>query len=97
MSACVERVGEDVLLRIHAQPGAKQSAFAGQHGEALKIRLAAPAQEGKANRELSRFLAEAFAVPLSAVSLVSGESARAKRVRINSPRQWPDELAAWQS
>lgn len=96
MTDCIERQGDDVLMRIHAQPGAKQSAFAGQHGDALKIRLAAPAQEGKANRELSRFLAQAFDVPLAAVLLVSGEGARSKRVRISSPKRWPEALAAWQ-
>lgn len=92
----LERQGEDVLLRIHAQPGAKQSAFAGLHGEALKVRLAAPAQEGRANRELCRFLAAAFGVPVAKVTLVSGDSARSKRIRIQAPSRWPAELAAWQ-
>lgn len=87
--------GDDVLLMIHAQPGARQTAFAGQHGEALKIRLAAVAEDGRANRELCRFLAEAFAVALSSVTVVSGEGARAKRIRIASPRQWPAELEQW--
>lgn len=95
MSLPLELQGEDVLLCIHAQPGAKQSAFAGQHGDALKVRLAAPAQEGRANRELCRFLAESFAVSLSAVELLSGESARRKRVKILAPRQWPAALAEW--
>jgi uncharacterized protein (TIGR00251 family) len=85
----------DVLLIIHAQPGARQTAFAGQHGDALKMRVAAVAEDGRANRELCRFLAEAFAVALSAVTVVSGESARAKRVRISSPRRWPAALEQW--
>jgi uncharacterized protein (TIGR00251 family) len=84
-----------VVLQVHAQPGAKQSAFAGLHGNALKVRLAAPAQEGRANRELCRFLAAAFGVAPSAVALVSGESSRSKRVRIAAPQEWPPALAEW--
>ncbi len=95
MTDPLQFLGEDVLLCIHAQPGARQSDFAGQHGDALKVRLAAPAQEGRANRELCRFLAESFGVPLSAVELLSGESARRKRVKILAPRQWPAALAGW--
>lgn len=96
MSEPVRRDGEDVVLVIHAQPGARASAFAGQHGEALKLRLAAPALEGRANKELCRFLAEAFGVPLASVVVLNGESSRHKRVRISAPRQWPPALAAWQ-
>lgn len=95
MSAPLRRDGSAVVLTVHAQPGAKQSAFAGLHGEALKVRLAAPAQDGKANRELCRFLAEAFGVAPSAVTLLAGESSRAKRVRIESPQEWPPALAGW--
>ncbi|HEX4869203.1 MAG TPA: DUF167 family protein [Moraxellaceae bacterium] len=96
MSEPVRREGEAVVLVLHAQPGARESAFAGLHGDALKVRLAAPAQEGKANRELCRFLAEAFGVPRTAVELLAGDSSRHKRVKIRSPRLWPPALAAWQ-
>lgn len=88
--------GDDLLLSVHAQPGAKQSVFAGLHGEAVKIRLAAPAIEGRANRELCRFLADAFGVATSAVVLLSGEGGRSKRLRIMAPREWPAALAEWQ-
>lgn len=96
MSGPVRREDDAVVLVLHAQPGARESAFAGLHGEALKVRLAAPAQEGKANRELCRFLAEAFGVPRTAVELLAGDSSRHKRVKIRSPRLWPPALAAWQ-
>lgn len=95
MSAPLRREGDDVVLMVHAQPGAKQSAFAGVHGDALKIRLAAPALEGRANRELCRFLAGEFAVTVSAVTVLSGEGARRKRVHVEGPVQWPEALAAW--
>jgi len=79
-----------LTLCLHVQPGAARSEVAGHHGDALKVRLAAPAIEGKANAELIRFLAEAFAVPRRAVTLLGGERSRDKRVRIAEPRQRPD-------
>lgn len=78
------REGDEVILTLHVQPGAKKTEVAGQHGEALKIRLAAPPVEGKANAALLKFLAKAFGVPKSAVTLISGETSRHKRVRIHS-------------
>lgn len=91
MSA-VRRDGGDVLLTVHAQPGARQTAFAGVHGEALKIRVQAPPVDGRANQALQRFLADAFAVPQAQVVLISGPSARHKRWRIERPQQIPDWL-----
>ncbi len=71
-----------LLLTLHIQPGAKQTGFAGPHGVAMKLRLAAPPVDGKANAALCVFLATFCAVPKAAVTLVSGETSRAKRVRI---------------
>ena len=89
------RVGADgsIALQIYAQPGAKHTEIAGVHGDALKIRLAAPAVEGKANDELLRFLAQAFRVPQRNVALVRGEKGRRKTLRIASPVARPDR--AW--
>ena len=75
-------LGTDLELSVHAQPGARRTAAQGTHGDALKIRVAAPAVEGKANRALLEFLAEAFRVPRGRCQLLSGETARKKRVRI---------------
>jgi uncharacterized protein (TIGR00251 family) len=85
-----------VWLVVHAQPGARQTAFAGVYGDALKIRVAAPAESGRANRALCVFLADAFGVAPAAVTLMSGESARCKRLRVIGPLQWPPALAEWQ-
>jgi uncharacterized protein (TIGR00251 family) len=75
--------GKGVTLRLHIQPGAKKTEVIGLHGEALKIRLAAPPVDGKANACLIGFLADRLGVAKASVSLVSGESSRAKRVRID--------------
>lgn len=75
--------GKGVALRLHIQPGAKKSEVVGRHGAALKIRLAAPPVDGKANACLIEFLADQLGVAKSLVRLVSGESSRTKRVRID--------------
>lgn len=74
-----------LVLSLHVQPGAKKTEFVGPHGDAMKLRLAAPPVDGKANAELVAFLARFCNVARSAVTLVSGETSRAKRVRIESP------------
>lgn len=73
---------QGVTLRLHIQPGAKKTEVVGPHGEALKIRLAAPPVDGKANACLIAFLAARLGVARCAIRLVSGEASRAKRVRI---------------
>lgn len=74
--------GKDVVLTLHIQPGAKKTEVAGAHGEALKIRLAAPPVDGKANARLIEFVATTLGVAKSRVGIVSGESSRAKRLRV---------------
>ncbi len=69
-------------LRLHVQPGARVTQWAGRHGDAFKLRLAAPPVEGRANAALLRFLADAFEVPLRQVTLLSGAQGRQKRVAI---------------
>ena len=71
-----------MILDLYVQPGAKRSEFAGQHGERVKLRLAAPPVEGKANAALIEFLAEYFGVPRRNVTIVSGLKSRSKRVAI---------------
>lgn len=86
--------GGALVLSLYVQPGAKRTEVAGTHGDALKVRLAAPPVEGKANAALLRFLADAFGVPLREVTLVRGEATRAKVVRVEAPRTRPDWLGS---
>ena len=69
-------------LRIHCQPRASKTEIVGLHGEALKVRLAAPPVEGQANAELCQFLAQYFGVLRQEVQILSGMGARQKRVLI---------------
>ena len=86
--------GGALILALHVQPGARRSEVAGLHGAGadrrLKVRLGAPAVDGKANDELRRFLAECFGVPLRSVVLLRGASSRQKSVRIDAPVARPD-------
>jgi uncharacterized protein (TIGR00251 family) len=79
-----------VVLTLHVQPGAKRTEVAGLHGLALKLRLAAPPVEGKANAALRAYLADAFGVPLRHVTILRGEAAREKVVRIEAPTRRPE-------
>ena len=74
--------GDGVILSLHIQPGAKKSEVVGLHGDALKIRLAAPPVDGKANAALIAFIAAKVGVGKTAVELISGEISRSKRIRI---------------
>ena len=82
------RVAADgrITLTLHIQPGAKTTGFAGLHGDALKIRLAAPPVDGKANEALIRFVAETLKLPKSAVTLKSGQSSRRKVLEVSGAR-----------
>jgi uncharacterized protein (TIGR00251 family) len=85
--------GEDLVLQVHIQPRASKDELVGPHGNSLKVRITAPPVEGKANAHLIKFLAKTFGVAKSQVSLLSGETGRSKRLRIQGPRQLPAEIA----
>lgn len=71
-----------ITLTLHIQPGAKKTEFAGLHGDALKIRLAAPPVDGKANDALVKFVAETLKLPKSSVNLKSGQTSRRKVLEV---------------
>ncbi|WP_447963270.1 DUF167 domain-containing protein [Nitrospira sp. Ecomares 2.1] len=82
LGGCVVEGSEGIEIRIYVQPRASKTEIIGLHGEALKIRLAAPPVDGQANTELCRFLARQLGVPQKDVQLKSGVSSRQKRVFI---------------
>ncbi|MEW5903550.1 MAG: DUF167 domain-containing protein [Pseudomonadota bacterium] len=94
MSSWYRRNGDELTLTLHIQPGAKRSEVAGLHGEALKIRLAAPPIEGRANEALCRFIAETFEVPLRQVELRQGAQSRHKVVAVSGSRVDPERCLA---
>jgi uncharacterized protein (TIGR00251 family) len=76
-------VGPDrISFRVRAVPRASRTEAAGVHGDALRVRLAAPPVDGEANDALTRFLARALGVSRSAVTLAKGASGRSKVVEV---------------
>ncbi|MEZ5274762.1 MAG: DUF167 domain-containing protein [Opitutaceae bacterium] len=73
---------ETCRLTIRAVPGARRNAVDGPLGEAIKIRLKAPAVDGKANRALLAFLAECLHLRSRDLRLVSGETSRLKIIEV---------------
>ena len=74
--------GADVLLDVWVMPGAKRSEIVGVIEGRLRLRLAAPAREGRANDELVRFLAKILGKRRSDITVELGGSARRKLVRV---------------
>ncbi len=71
-----------VIFSVRVQPRASKDEIAGEMGGALKVRLRAPAVEDRANEALVEFLAELLKTSRSAVSILSGERSRVKRIEI---------------
>jgi len=92
MAEWYRRNGDVITLTLHVQPGAKRSEIAGLHGEALKIRLAAPPVEGRANEALLKFIAELFGVPLRQVELRQGGQSRHKVVAVTGSSVEPESI-----
>ncbi|WP_299181212.1 DUF167 domain-containing protein [uncultured Neptuniibacter sp.] len=90
--AWYEWQAEDLILHCHLQPKASKDEFAGLHGDSLKIRISAPPVDGKANSHLIKFLAKQFGVAKNAITIVKGELARKKRVKIEQPETIPESL-----
>lgn len=84
----------DLILQVKIQPGASRSEFAGLHGESLKLRIRAPAIEGRANDELVAFVSYSFGTSKNRVSIERGGLGRMKSLRIQAPGQLPEALVA---
>jgi uncharacterized protein len=89
----IQRQGTTLILQLQVQPGASRDEVAGPHGERLRVRITAPPVDGKANRHLIDWLASLFDVPRSNVTLLRGETGRAKTVRVDGFRVVPAEIA----
>ncbi|HEY6961610.1 MAG TPA: DUF167 domain-containing protein [Gaiellaceae bacterium] len=77
-------------VRLRVSPGAARSAVVGRHGEAWKVRVAAPPEDGRANVAVVRLLADALALAARDVEIVSGHASRDKTVALSGLE--PDEI-----
>jgi uncharacterized protein len=80
MRKWLQNSANGILLHLQIQPQARRNEVAGVHGDRLKIRIAAPPVDGKANEEVLRFLRKQLNIPLSNLELVRGETSRAKDI-----------------
>lgn len=74
-----------LCIDVHLQPNARSTEVAGLHGGALKIRVAAPALEQRANDALIMFLADRLGVAPSRVRIARGAKSRSKTVEVGEP------------
>jgi uncharacterized protein len=70
-------------LRLRVSPGSSRAEIVGRHGNAWKVRVTAAPEEGRANDAVVRLMADALALPLSAVTIVSGHGARDKIIELS--------------
>jgi uncharacterized protein (TIGR00251 family) len=85
------RTGEHWHLDLRVQPNAARSEVVGPHGDQLKVRVAAPADDGKANRALVLFVAKRLGVARASVRIVRGQHNRSKTVEVPGDAH-PDDL-----
>jgi uncharacterized protein len=78
----LETKGGGVILAVRVQPRASKDELSGVLDGALKVRLRAPALEGRANEALCEYLAELLKTPKAAVRILSGHHGRSKRVEV---------------
>jgi uncharacterized protein (TIGR00251 family) len=78
----LQKVQGGVIFPVRVQPRASKDEIAGVMGGALKVRLQAPALEGRANDALCEYLAELLKTPKAAVRILSGHHSRSKRVEV---------------
>jgi uncharacterized protein len=78
----ISKSGDEVIFQARVQPRASRDEVAGVMDGAIKVRLQAPAVEGRANEALCEYLAGLLKRPKSAVRILSGERSRTKRIAI---------------
>ena len=80
----LESADGGIRLRLRIQPRASRTEVTGEHAGAIKVKIAAPPVDGKANEECCRFLAKLLGVSAGSVEIVAGESSRDKIIRVHN-------------
>jgi uncharacterized protein (TIGR00251 family) len=92
MKTWYQKINDIITLTIYVQPGAKRNEVVGAYGNSLKIKLAAPPIDGRANKALINYIATLFNVPLSHVTLKRGTKSRYKIIDIQASQIEPKML-----
>jgi uncharacterized protein (TIGR00251 family) len=78
----VTKVTHVLSISVKAVPGASRDEIAGMLGDRLKVRVQAPAEEGKANRAICNLIAKRLGISTARVTVESGRSRAEKTLRI---------------
>jgi uncharacterized protein (TIGR00251 family) len=81
-TGCYKVERDAVVLHVHVQPSAGRTAIVGRHGDAVKLRVASPPVDDRANAAVGELLADLFGIKVGDVELVSGGKSRVKRFRL---------------
>jgi uncharacterized protein (TIGR00251 family) len=76
---------EDVIVKVYLQPRSSKNEIAGPYRDGIKIKVTAPAVEGKANEALIRLLAKKFGISPSSIEILKGHHSREKVLRVSGP------------
>ena len=91
----LEQRDNTVLLHVKVVPNSSRTQLAGQLGDALKIKVAQPPEDGKANRAVEQLLAETLNLPKSSITVIAGHTRPQKTIQITglSPQQIETRLS----
>jgi uncharacterized protein (TIGR00251 family) len=81
--AFTDKTGHECTIQIRVEPRSSRPGIAGAYGEGIKVRLASPPVEGKANRELIAILAKELKIKKSDIEILSGKTSKDKVVKIS--------------
>ncbi|MCK4240393.1 MAG: YggU family protein [Candidatus Atribacteria bacterium] len=84
---CFKIVGNDIVIKVKIVPGSSKDKIIGIYNDALKIAIAAPPVEGKANKKCIAYLAKCFDIAKSKIEIISGQTSKNKLIKINDVSQ----------
>lgn len=91
---CFKIRGNDIIIKVKIVPGSSKNKIIGAYNDALKISIAAPPIEGKANKKCIAYLAKYFDVAKSKIEIISGQTSKNKLIKIYdiSPKEFLDKI-----
>lgn len=91
---CFKIRGNDIIIKVKIVPGSSRNKIIGAYNDALKISIAAPPVEGKANKKCIAYLAKYFDVTKSKIEIISGQTSKNKLIKIYdiSPKEFLDKI-----
>lgn len=91
---CFKIRGNDIIIKVKIVPGSSKNKIIGAYNDALKISIAAPPVEGKANKKCIAYLAKYFDLAKSKIEIISGQTSKNKLIKIYdiSPKEFLDKI-----